>query len=268
MSNAKVLYDMLKNTFENGSEISPRGLPIKEIRNLQIEVDPINPFMGFIDRKYDVNYFKKEMLWKLGANRMDDSIKKHAKMWESVQNLDGSFNSNYGHYWFGPQMGFWNVIQELIRDQDSRQAVIPMLSKEHMYPDVIDRVCTTAVGFHIRDQTLYMSVQMRSSDQIFGLGTDIPTFSFLYRLVHAVLDDYQNNLFIGTINITAMSSHIYSRHFKMVQDILSAGPDKYQMIDMPWFNTSVEAIETISNKGKIPVYKSLCDVEAWLHASN
>lgn len=260
--NQHIWYDMFYLTMNSGVEIAPRGLKIRELRDYTISIDPRLPFMGFKDRKYDVNYFKKEMLWKLGANRMDDSIKQHAKMWESVQNPDGSFNSNYGHYWFGPQMGFWNVALELIRDKDSRQAVIPMLSKEHMTPETIDKVCTTAVGFHIRNDKLYMSVQMRSSDQVFGLGTDIPTFSFLYRLMFAILKDHYD-LSIGTVSITAMSSHIYERHFEMVRKILAADiHEDYDSIIMPWFPSAGSAMKMIASRGKIT--EPTNDVERWL----
>lgn len=260
--NQHIWYEMFNRTMNEGAVLAPRGLKIRELRDFQISIDPRYPFMGFPARNYDVGYFKKEMLWKLGANRMDDSIKQHAKMWESVQNPDGSFNSNYGHYWFGPQMGFWNVVMELIRDKDSRQAVIPMLSKDHMTPETIDKVCTTGVGFHIRNDELHMSVQMRSSDQIFGLGTDIPTFSFLYRLVLAVLQDHYD-IYEGKISITAMSSHIYERHFPMVRQILDEGPVlNYQQIGMPWFPSSASALRMIATRGKIDKPKSI--VEEWL----
>lgn len=259
--NQHVWYEMLHRTMNEGVELAPRGLKIREIRDLQISIDPMYPFMMFPARKYDIGYFKKEMLWKLGANRMDDSIKQHAKMWESVQNPDGSFNSNYGHYWFGPQMGFWNVVMELIRDRDSRQAVIPMLSKEHMTPETIDKVCTMGVGFHIRNNELHMSVQMRSSDQIFGLGTDIPTFSFLYRMVLAVLQDHYD-IYNGRISITAMSSHIYERHFAMVEKILDDRMMNYPSVEMPWFPSSAAALRIIATRGKIDEPKSV--VEEWL----
>lgn len=261
MSNELIWLSMFKDTMTSGDVIAPRGLKIREIRDLQISIDPNHPFMGFPSRKYDVSYFKKEMLWKLGANRMDDSIKQHAKMWESVQNPDGSFNSNYGHYWFGPQNGFWFVVQELMRDMDSRQAVIPMLSKEHMTPETVDKVCTTAVGFHIRNFELHMSVQMRSSDQIFGLGTDIPTFATLYRMVHAVLNA-KYDLGFGRMSITAMSSHIYERHFEMVANILSDDVLDYQEIYMPRLKSPIEVINLISTKGKIT--SPMSEFEEWL----
>ena len=61
-----------------------------------------------------------------------------------------------------------------------------------------------------------MSVHMRSSDQIFGLGTDMPTFAFLQRLLHGMLRSVYPDLALGSLAIVAMSSHIYERHFDMV----------------------------------------------------
>lgn len=250
-ANQFAIREMFSRTMVYGSTISPRGMEIKESEDLQLKIYPEYPFMTFEPRKYDVEYFKKEMIWKLGANKHDTSIMQHASMWKNVQNPDGTFNSNYGQYWFGEQMGFWNVTNELIRDVDSRRAVIPMLNKSHMTPETVDTVCTEAVGFRIRNGALAMSVHMRSSDQIFGLGTDIPTFAFLYRLVHGVLREYYEGLEFGQMTITAMSSHIYSRHYDMVEAILDTPsdneiPDKFIM---PLCNMQ-DAIGIAGSRGK------------------
>jgi thymidylate synthase len=247
--NRVAFLEMFDKTMSHGHLVKPRGFTIAEVEDLQLTVSPLFPFMAFIDRKYNFEYFKKEMLWKLTANKYDQSIKQHAKMWESVQNPDGTFNSNYGQFWFGEQQGFWSVVMELLRDKDSRRAVIPMLSKEHMKPETVDTVCTESVGFRIRNGELNMSIHMRSSDQIFGLGTDIPTFAFLYRLVFGVLQAEHHYLACGNMTITAMSSHIYERHFEMVADILRAGPDGYEEVEMP-FCTSIEALKIIASRGK------------------
>lgn len=240
---------MFDRTMSQGIEVRPRGYLIKEIEDLQLTVNPLFPFMTFQNRNYSVDYFKKEMLWKLSANKYDESIKQHAQMWGSVQNPDGTFNSNYGVFWFGEQNGFWSVVQELIRDVDSRRAVIPMLSKEHLKPETIDTVCTESVGFRIRDGQLNMSIHMRSSDQIFGLGTDIPTFAFLYRLVYGVLHMMECDINLGTMCITAMSSHIYDRHFQMVKRILDGGIEGFEAVQMP-FCTGLEALRIIASRGK------------------
>lgn len=248
-SNATTWVNMFSQTLNGGHIVSPREKDVFEMEDFQISIDPRVPFMTFEARKYDINYFKAEMIWKLSANKYNDSIIDRAKLWKEVQNPNGTFNSNYGQYWFGEQMGFFGVITELMRDPDSRRAVIPMLSKDHLTPETTDTVCTECIGFRIRNYQLNMSVHMRSSDQILGLGTDIPTFSFLYRLVYAVLKDSFKDLQIGRITITAMSSHIYCKHADMVMKIIEQGVKSFDPIEMPWAKSSSEALFIVAGRG-------------------
>jgi thymidylate synthase len=232
---------------------------IKEICDVPLIINPNEPFMNFEARKYPIDYFKKEMQWKLTADPYNKDIMAHAKMWANVINPDQTYNSNYGQYWFGEQMGIWKVLMELIRDLDSRRAVIPMLSDKHMAPGVKDTVCTECVGFRIRDNYLNMSIHMRSSDAIFGLGTDIPTFAFLYRLLFGLLTDSHPTLKTGLIAITSMSSHIYKQHWSMVETIIDTGG--YIPTQMPWCDTP-QAMSIIANRGNKPMgYNPLAD---WL----
>jgi thymidylate synthase len=255
----------LSNIMENGKRIYPRGMEVKEIADLQLRVNPLFPFMTFQARKYDVNYFKKEMLWKLGASQYDKEIMSHAKMWSNVINPDGTFNSNYGVYWFGPQGGIWSVVTELIRDPDSRRALIPMLAAKHMEPWVVDTVCTEGVGFRIRGSQLDMSVHMRSSDAVFGLGTDIATFTFLYHLVRALVGPpLGGELDFGDIIITAMSSHIYARHYEMVNEIIADGIKSFVPTTMPTCITMEEALYIISKRGKMEIIPSHFNLAKWI----
>lgn len=241
---------LFSDTMVLGRIVSPRGQRIRELLDAQIELSPLFPFQDFTDRKYNYSYFIQEMKWKLGASKYDESIKEHAKMWDSVQNPDGTFNSNYGQYWFGQQMGLMKAVLELIRDKDSRRAVIPMLTDDHLSPETKDTVCTEAITLHIRDSTLYMSVHMRSSDQIFGLGTDVPTFSVLYMLALGLLRSVYPGLEVGKIKITAASSHIYERHWGMVEKILDSGPDKYVPMRLPEPYSPGEVMEIIAYRGQ------------------
>ena len=248
--NYDVWLDMFSRTMDEGYTIAPRGYKIKEIRDLQFTIDSLYPFMNFMHRKLNIPYFKKEMIWKLGGDPFDDSIKLHAKMWDQVQNTDGSFNSNYGQYWFGQQQGLMKVFNELVLDKDSRRAVIPMLSDKHIGPHVKDTVCTECVGFHIRGDVLHMSVHMRSSDQIFGLGTDLPTFAFLQRLLLGMLKYVYQNLRLGTMTVTAMSSHIYDRHFVMVDNILNDTRIAECSV-MPIIVHPDEAFKIVASRGRV-----------------
>lgn len=261
MQNQIINYlGMLQRIMIAGNTVKPRGLECKEIEDLQLQINPEYPFMTFKHRKYDVSYFKKEMIWKLTANKYDTSIQDHAKLWKQIINPDGTYNSNYGQFFFGPGHNIWDVVTELIRDPDSRKSVIPMLAIAHMAPHVIDTVCTESVGFKIRLGELNCSVHMRSSDVIFGLGTDIPTFAFLYRLVLGLLSS-DMDLSKGTITITAMSSHIYSRHYGMVTKILE--DPEYDSVSMPYCNCS-EAMKIIASRGRSDILKKSGELGVWL----
>lgn len=244
------LRKLFTTTMRHGDLIAPRGHEIREIRDAIISVNPFAPFQEWEARKYSISYFKKEMRWKLGASKYDESIKAHAKMWESVQNPDKTFNSNYGQYWFGQQMGLMKAVLELIRDEDSRRAVIPMLTDNHLSPETSDTVCTESITLFIRNDHLYMSVHMRSSDQVFGLGTDIPTFSVLLHLAYGLLVGYYPTLCVGSINITAASSHIYQRHFEMVNEIIM-GFDPADITLLPSSSGAEESMAIIAARGKL-----------------
>ena len=262
--------EMLDNIMNHGTVIRPRGQECREIEDLQLTIDPDLPFMSFVERKYPVSYFKKEMMWKLGANKYDDSIRAEAKMWAEVQNPDGTFNSNYGQYWFGEQKGIWDVVTELVRDKDSRKAVIPMLNASHMSPQTVDTVCTECVGFRLREYKdllfLNMSVHMRSSDVIFGLGTDIPTFSFLYRLVKGLIQPaYHESIHThsGSLKITSMSSHIYARHYDVVRKILDGPDENYEPITMPHCG-HIAALKIIASRGRKDRLQDAGELGRWL----
>ena len=259
----KSYLDMLRLIMTYGTTIRPRGLECKEIGDLQIVINPMFPFTTFLHRNYLVDYFKHEMLWKLTANKYDKSIQQYARMWKEIINPDNTYNSNYGQYWFGPSgYNIWDAVSELLRDPESRKAVIPMYNVSHTAPHVVDTVCTEAVGFRVRNNELHMSVHMRSSDAIFGLSTDIPTFACLYRLVLGLL---QPNIPLedGTITITAMSSHIYSRHYDMVAKILE--DPTYDSIEMPYC-TCAEAMKIIASRGKKEILETTGPLGRWLCA--
>lgn len=243
---------MFEMVIRNGLELNARGSNFTELEDYQLKIKSIYPFMAFPSRKYNVDYFKKEFIWKLTGDPFNDSIKQHAKMWESVQNTDGTFNSNYGQYWFGEQLGLHKAFNELIIDRDTRRATIPMLSAKHIGHGVNDTVCTGHITFKIRNNRLNMSVSMRSSDQVFGLGTDIPTFAAVHRMMYGMLSTVykdDDGIFLGDIAITADSSHVYERHYEMIGKICG-NREKLQMIEMPMIGAA-EAFKLAACKGKV-----------------
>lgn len=220
------VYDILKEIMCHGHKSSPRGLEIIELEYFRGEI--ASPFSNYESRKYPLDYLKAEMQWYLNGDQYDNRIFKHAKMWEKIQQPDGSILSNYGQYWFGWQQGFKWVIDTLTSDPGSRQAYIAMNNHTHAYPGNPDFVCSKGIQFRISDGHLNMHVDMRSSDAVYGLATDLPCFYILWKMVGMTL-----NVPFGRFIFSADSIHIYSRHYDMVNRILKDGPTATIPVDMP-----------------------------------
>ena len=223
---AYTVYDILKEITLKGRSSAPRGEVIKELNYFQGQI--LFPWSSYKARNYSSDYFKREFLWYLNADPYDQRICKFAKMWEKISQKDGRIFSNYGYYWFGPQNGFQWVVDTLRADPDSRQAYIPMNSKEHAFKGNLDFVCTKGIQFRIINEELWIHVSMRSSDAIYGLGTDLPCFWTLWTMVAVEL-----GMPLGRFIFSSDSVHVYEKHFKMVAKILEDGPFMLREIGYP-----------------------------------
>ena len=65
---------------------------------------------------------------------------------------------------------------------------------------------------------------MRSQDILWGMGNDLPTFSFLQEIVATLL-----NAEMGTLTVSAGSFHVYDSRMNMFNNILSA--NKHVAVD-------------------------------------
>lgn len=221
----------------SGKIAYPRNQKILELENYQYSLEPYHRFANFPPaRKLNIDYVKKEFLWYLKGNKYDISITEHASLWKSIMNEDGSFNSNYGQYFFGEQNQFDVVINILKNDKDSRRASILLLTKEHVSSETNDVPCTYALNFRIRDNKLNMSVHMRSQDAIYGMGNDAPAFSFLHEMMFNALKEFYPDIQYGIYTHTTDSLHVYEKHFKMLHDIYESDYEKIECPQISGFN--------------------------------
>jgi thymidylate synthase len=216
--NFRRIYTMLR---DGGVEHSPRGLKTLELENFTNVFEPYERFVNFKCRKFNLDYVKKEFLWYLRGNRYDLSICKYAKIWNDCIDGDGGINSNYGQYIFNKHNCQFNVIlEELIKDKDSRRAVITILQPYHMLAMCKkDIPCTKSISFRIRDNKLNMTVNMRSQDAIYGFASDIPIFSFIWEMVYVKLKAVYEDLSLGCYWHSVDSFHVYEKHFKMLEEL-------------------------------------------------
>lgn len=209
------LINIYKTLETHGHWVSPRGERTKEIENFTYSVAPFVRFNAFEGRNFNINYLKREMAWYIKADPTDLSIAEHAAQWGKIV-ANGKLNSNYGSYWFGCY-GVKYIVNTLSKDPMSRRAVIPMYGTDddHMDKDAKDVPCTIAIEFRVRNGRLNTRAIMRSQDILWGMGNDLPTFSFLQEIVATLL-----NLQIGTLTVSVGSFHVYESRYEMFKTIL------------------------------------------------
>jgi thymidylate synthase len=243
----KIFSDLL----QAGKYVVPRGEKTLEIENYIVEFPPYMRFMNFESRKLSIEYIKQEFLWYLRGNKHDISIVEHATLWKGLINQDGTINSNYGQYIFGELNQFKNVIKILTEDKYSRRASMVILQPHHLLSDTKDYPCTYVLNFRIRNgrslkPQLNMTVHMRSNDAVWGLGNDLPMFSFIHEMMYVMLrDTVYHDLKYGIYCHIADSFHVYERHWKMAE-LIAFGYDKFTITLCPKISSAAEVLDLLN----------------------
>lgn len=214
-----IFRDIYTHLWLDGEKVSPRGERVMEIENFSVTFPPRIRWMNFAARKLSESYIRRELRWYLRGNPRDASIDKAASIWGLIRSADGLVNSNYGQYIFAEDM-ITNVVKELIEDTESRRACIMILNNQHLKQDNSkDYPCTYGMGFRIRKEKVNMSVHMRSQDVWFGMGNDIPAFSFVHEMVSAMI-----GLPMGTYHHVVDSLHVYQKHWNALEEVVHDSP--------------------------------------------
>lgn len=212
---------------DHGLSSSPRGLKTLELLNTCLVL--LNPEFNLLtleSRKYSLDYLRAELEWYESCDLSVKEIEKHSKMWTGLKDRDGMVNSNYGFIVWKQSCPFvgsqfeW-VINSLVKDRDSRQAVINFNQVGHKYEGNKDFVCTLNAQFLVRDNKLVEIVNMRSNDLVYGACYDVPFFTLLQLQVYDVLRKHEGfkDLGLGMYVHNVGSLHVYERHFEMLDNL-------------------------------------------------
>lgn len=230
---------------------APRGQKIREILDYKFVItnpDSNSIVTKDLERNKVIDSYtnKEKELYNSGSNSVED-FSKASKFWRKIANPDGTVNSAYGHlikhkkshgnpmYEMGVDNSMagatsvdvadklseaaadmmrtpWEwCVDALKADKDTRQAVLRFSLPEHFYKGNKDLTCTLQGNFHIREDKLYFSVQMRSNDMMLGLVYDLPWFiSLMDDMIEELKEEYPN-LTKGTYTHKIDSVHIYER---------------------------------------------------------
>lgn len=239
-----------------GFKSAPRGLPIREILDHAFVItkptaDAI--LTHDVERNAVIQAYtdKEKALYESGTNQVQD-FAKASKFWNHLANKDGTVNSAYGYLLFKNKSHFnenfeteyievpafkgelgnvfrheakkrtpWEwAVDSLKADKDTRQAVIRFNLPEHAFFGNKDFPCTMHGIFMIRDDKLYLTINMRSNDLVKGLVYDLPWFC---GLMDKMLDDLYStypNLTKGTYKHIVHSMHIYEKDLDVVNKML------------------------------------------------
>lgn len=165
------------------------------------------------------DYIQRELDWyKSKSLYVKDIPGKTPAIWEQVACKDGKINSNYGWAIWSEENGgqYWKVLNELRKNPNSRRAVM-IYTRPNMWEDYnengrSDFICTNAVQYMVRDDTLVAVVQMRSNDVVFGYRNDFAWQDHVVKLLAVTLgyDKTKTIWHVGNL-------HVYSRHFDLVK---------------------------------------------------
>lgn len=98
------------------------------------------------------------------------------------------------------------AIELLKKDSNSRRAVIPIYNEKDVGLNSNDIPCTLNWQFFIRNNKLYMCVNMRSNDIFLGLPYDVFNFTMWQEYIACKL-----NIEIGTYTHMVGSMHFYEK---------------------------------------------------------
>lgn len=221
--------------------IAPRGLPVREMTNVTVVVHPMEHTIDFSKTKaperqeaYD-KYRNAELEWYLSGNTLASSAP--SKFWNQLADQDGHITSNYGHMMLfdklypqtqspydGPDPQFDTaidrVVETLLKDPDSRQAIVHYNQPGHCYPQNKDFPCTMYSQFFVRDGYLSMTTYQRSCDIIKGFSYDVPWSCHFMNMVLDRLQDKGKVYSLGEFTHVFGSLHLYEKDLELAQRIV------------------------------------------------
>ena len=219
MSFSNTFINIINHINNEGEESQPRDLKVKEAILTNFIIDPRQPIANFPQRKFNWKYLAGELAWYLKQDRDVDYIGAFSNFWSHITNPNSNeINSNYGSLVFNKKQFGW-VIDSLVADKNSRQAIMFFNNPKFQFEGNKDFVCTMYANFFIRHNKLHMKVQMRSNDIFYGLTFDAPFFAFLQQSVFLKLQETYPDLELGMYYHYADNLHFYERHFELAEQI-------------------------------------------------
>ena len=270
-------YDTMLSRILNDPEYvtAPRGQKIKELINVNFTIsNPLSNLFRNIVRSVPMKYLANELCLYFSGTCSAELFKKASAFWGTIANEDGTVNSAYGNLIFNFKDGDSSTTHNqwqwakysLIKDKDSRQAIMHFNRPNHQKRDVKDFPCTIYCQWFIREDHLDLITYMRSNDIFFGVTFDIPFFMLLMQIMRSELLLTYPNLQLGHYHHSAGSLHAYERDFETLEAMSEEifVEDNLPLIDVnPRYSSDIRSMvyysENYTYEGNDPFIKWLDD---------
>lgn len=179
----------------------------------------------YIIREPNQDYIQRELQWYLSESlNVNDIPGKVPTIWQQCSDKDGFINSNYGWTTFSKEnySQFDKVVEELSNNKASRQGVVifirPTMHEDSKRNGMHDFICTYCYNFKIEQNKLYMIVNMRSNDCVFGYNNDYAFADYVFDRMLEKLKETYSDLEKGVMFWRADNFHCYPRHFQYLDE--------------------------------------------------
>lgn len=172
--------------------------------------DPTQKVIETPKRKFNQDYADYEWDWYRKGDRDASDIAERAKIWKQMMvPFTTEVNSNYGYFWnYNDQLK--RVIDELIRNKETRRAIVVHYLLHELDRYQYDTPCNDVLNFYIKDDKLQLTVFARSIDLVYGFCNDQYIFAKLMELVSE-----KTGYPIGEMHWMITNLHIYPRHYDL-----------------------------------------------------
>jgi len=263
----KQYLDALNFVLDNGTDKPDRtGTGIRSVFGYQMRFDMANGFPAMTTKKLMFDVVSAELLWFIsGSSDNNKLIEMGCNIWTANANADywkpkakyeGDLGRVYGVQWRHSKTPDGDEVDQLAKVIEEIKAVPSSADRRLIVsawnPGELDQMalppCHTFFQFYVTNGRLSLQMYQRSADLFLGVPFNIASYALLLHMVAQVCD-----LEVGDFVHTFGDFHIYSNHFKQVEEQLERKPKKLPTL---WLNPEIKDIDKFTTDDiKLENYK-------------
>lgn len=215
-SNVNEAFIYYIKQLQSASESKPRGLKIKECLGVSFSItNPKDRITNNSIRQMSLSFAFGEFLWYLRGSDKLDIIEYYSKMYPNFSDDKVTVNGAYGARIFRGELSQWEQVKNiLLRDPNSRQAIISIYQPRDLFLSSLDIPCTCVLQYFIRNGRLNGITYMRSNDIYLGMPYDIFSFTMFQEMLAVEL-----NVKLGVYTHMVGSLHLYEEQFDIFEKL-------------------------------------------------